>query len=253
MMMGMLDTSGRGRLAPLLETLGVGNGAAPESVNATAHAQVAARRLFVVALLCAACALASLLFAWTVTTRFARESRVTYVKLAPNGTWDVTANFGESVEYFDATLRTVLYDWLTRRYSMRKSTIIADWGNANAMYDAPNQRWFIDEYRAKVVAAEHASCRACPDAIIDVRTHQHLTAMPREIGARESAPLETLFYATERTIPTESIKATDERKKIFKVTWRFLSKAAIQSRPELLRWNPIGVQILGVEVTDDTN
>jgi len=188
---------------------------------------------------------------WRADARFANEQRLTYVKLSPDGTWSIQQDFGEQASYYDATLRTVLYDWVERRYSMRSATIVDDWGIVNAMYSPALRAWFRDEFGVTEKATEHAKCASCVQTELRVRTHQHIDPLPTAIGDTETAPVRTLIYATEKTFSANSRRALSETRKLFRVTWRLLAKHQIQANPQLLRYNPLGVEVIAVEVTDD--
>lgn len=224
----------------------------PDSISAMALSRQWSQRLFLIAggaLLVAALAL---LLAHRANDRFHTETRLTYVKLSPTGMWNVEEAATEGVEYFEATLRQVLYDWIERRYSKRRSTILSDWGIANTMYVSELQTWFTDTFQAGVVAAEHAGCTSCDDLVVRVRAHQHLSELPRQIGASDSEPVSTLLFADLSAVPAGTVLPATTVRKVYRVKWRFQSKASLQQRPDLLRYNPIGVQILGVEETEDT-
>lgn len=224
----------------------------PDSVSAQAQSRQWAQRSFFLALAAIVVAAMALWVAKVSNDRYHQEARLTYVKLAPTGTWSVETSQADGVEYFDATLRQVLYDWIERRYSKRRSTILTDWGIANTMYAPELQTWFADTFRASHVAAEHAGCSTCDDVVQRVRTHQHLTELPREIGGADSDPISSLVFADESLVAAGAVLPHETIRKVYRVKWRFLSKAALQARPDLLRYNPIGVQILGVEETKDT-
>lgn len=209
-------------------------------------------RILSIALMAALGVSALALFGWwRADVRFANEQRLTYVKLAPDGTWSIQQDFGEQATYYDATLRTVLYDWVERRYSMRSATIVDDWGIVNAMYSPALRAWFRDEFGVTAKATEHAKCVACTQTELRVRTHQHIDPLPTAIGDKETAPVRTLIYGTEKTFAAGSRRALTETRKLYRVTWRLLAKHQIQANPSLLRYNPLGVEIIAVEVTDD--
>ena len=190
---------------------------------------------------------------WRATERWASESRITYVKLSPDGTWSLQQDMGESITYYEATWRTVMYDWIERRYSRRSATIVSDWGIVWAMYSPAMRDWFMGAFGASRIAAEHAACAACPQTIVRARTHTHIDPLPTALGDVESHPIRTLVYATETTAAAGSTNPLSETRKVYRVTWRILTKRAVMSNPELLRYNPIGLEILEVEQTDDPN
>lgn len=210
-------------------------------------------RLFVIAVLATVVSIFSIAYAWYAQHTYVRQARTVYVKLSPNGTWDVDADLSDNVGYFPATLRQTLFEWTERRYSKRPATVIDDWNIANQMYSPALQKWFQGEFNAGVTAGKLASCQSCEQIIVRPRTLQHLDEVPTNPGHVDSDPIRTLVYATEQTVPPGSAKPTKEVRQVYKITWRFLSKASIQSQPDMLRYNPVGVQILDVEVTQDTN
>jgi hypothetical protein len=222
------------------------------SVDLIALERASARRWFVAALAASATAFLSVLLAMSAVRHWQTDARLTYVKLSPNGTWDVAQDLDASVVYFDSTLRTVLYDWIERRYSQRAATVQTDWGVAYASYSPDMQKWFTGEFGATAKAAKLAACATCAQTVVRVRSHQHIDPLPRNPGAAPTEPVRTLVYATESTYSgSDAVKPTAERRLIFRVTWLLQSKAQIQSRPELLRYNPIGLEILDVQETED--
>jgi len=178
------------------------------------------------------------------TARFATEARLTYVKLDPKGTWSVTEDMDANVLYYEATLRQVLYDWVERRYSERPATVLDDWGIANALYTPAMQTWFLGDYQAHQKASKIADCVSCAPVLVKVRSHQHIDPLPNSPGEEVSEPVRTLVYA-------DKASPSHRDRKIYRITWRIQSKAAIQQRPDLLRYNPIGIEILEVEESTD--
>jgi hypothetical protein len=178
------------------------------------------------------------------TARFATEARLTYVKLDPKGTWTVSEDMDANVLYYESTLRQVLYDWVERRYSERPATVLEDWGIANALYTPAMQTWFLGEHQAHAKASKIAGCVSCPPVIVKVRSHQHIDPLPDKPGETVSDSVRTLVYA-------DKTSSASRERKIYRITWRLQTKAAIQQRPDLLRYNPIGIEILEVEETTD--
>jgi VirB8 protein len=182
----------------------------------------------------------------SATKRFATESRLTYVKLDPTGAWSISQDMDASVLYYDATLRQVLYDWIERRYSERPATVLEDWGIANATYSPAMQAWFLKDFGAHAQASKIAECLNCSPVFVKVRSHQHVDPLPTDPGSNATTTVRTLVYA-DRT------KGPQKERKIYRVTWRLLPKSSIQQRPDVLRYNPIGLEILEVEEnTDET-
>lgn len=191
------------------------------------------------------------MFGWMrANTQLVREARLTYVKLTPDGSWTVSQDMTQDVLYYETTVRNLLYDWIERRYSKRTQTIRQDWGVANSMYSPALQNWFQGEFQAKDVADKHVACPGCPQVTVKVRSHQHIDPLPRHIGTEPTRVTRTLIYADETTGQINSIRGETVRK-IYRVSWRLLDKASIQQRPDLLRWNPLGLEITEVEETND--
>lgn len=188
---------------------------------------------------------------WRADRQLVREARITYVKLATDGSWQIDQDMTQEVEYFETTVRNLLYDWLERRYSRRTQTILSDWGIANSMYSPALQNWFQGEYDAMSVAEKQSQCPGCPQIVVKVRSHQHIDPLPKHVGTIPTRVIRTLIYADQVTTSPNQVRG-DTARKIFRVSWRLLDKASIQQRPDLLRWNPLGLEITDVEETNDT-
>jgi hypothetical protein len=216
----------------------------PEAVSVVTTQSRTIAILSVGLLLALVVAIGALLALSRATDRFATEARLTYVKLDPKGTWTVSEDMDASVLYYESTLRQILYDWVERRYSERPATVLDDWGIANALYTPAMQEWFLGANQAHAKASKIASCLSCPPVQIKVRSHQHIDPLPTRPGAASSDPVRTLVYA-------DKVTSSGRARMIFRITWRIQPKAAIQQRPDLLRYNPIGVEILEVEESTD--
>lgn len=204
----------------------------------------------VLVLVLAAVAALAMLGWMRANTDLVREARLTYVKLSPDGTWQIDQDMTQEVEYFETTLRNLLYDWVERRYSKRTQTIRSDWGIANSMYSPALQNWFQGDFQALTVADKHAACPGCAQVSVKVRSHQHIDPLPKHVGTAPTREIRTLIYADEITTQIHAVQGRTTRK-IYRVSWRLLDKASIQQRPDLLRYNPLGLEITEVEETND--
>lgn len=226
---------------------------APESaVSMVATERAHSLRYAFIAVIASLVAVVAMIGWYVNGERFANNVQFIMVKSLPNGTWTVEKDMGDRLVYFDATLTQILYDFVERRYSKRSETILDDWAVSYAMYAPPMRDWFLNKFKGTEVAKEQAACPQCPQVRVRVRTHQHIDPLPTNPGVEISKPIRTLIYATEETTPASSAVAAEKVRKLYRVTWRMLDKPAIQSNRALLRYNPLGIQIIDVEVTDDT-
>jgi len=190
---------------------------------------------------------------YSASRAFVLEDRVRYVKLTPDGAWTVTEDLDRDVLYYSATLNHVLFQFVARRYSENPITIAEDWGVAASMYAPDRANWFLHEFGATAKAEEYLACRSCPIIRTRARALQHLDPLPDQPGRTDSDVVRTMIYADreERDRGGQSVRKTTRM--IYQVSWRMLAKHQIQANPQMLTYNPIGVQIVDVaESVDET-
>ncbi|WP_395398716.1 VirB8/TrbF family protein (plasmid) [Pseudoduganella sp. UC29_106] len=120
--------------------------------------------------------------------RFAENVRVAYVKLSPNGTTAVEiADDEKPVNFFEANLEARLAEYVERRYSKRKESILTDYGFARLMMQPDLQQDFMERERAADVATALIDCKDCKRIIMHYREQQMVDKDPLPIRVRSSS------------------------------------------------------------------
>ncbi|KKJ75220.1 hypothetical protein WH95_19570 [Kiloniella litopenaei] len=214
------------------------------------RAQVSNRWLTVVAVLSLLIAVFSMYFAYVSNERFANNVRIAWVKLAPDGshTMEFLEDGGASNRWFDATVTTSLMNFTEARFSKKRATIEGDFGFAQYYYSPQMLTQFMTDFNAPQVAAELLDCHACNEVEIKVRALDHSDYIaPTD---KSETVYRSTMYVTE-TIRTPSGGLVSRENKLIHITWKQFDISEVTSNPEMLRANPVGVQILDHSVRKD--
>lgn len=192
-----------------------------------------------------------LVMGWQVAdSRFANNVRVSYVKLDPNGSYNVEyEDQDKPVDFFVNTVNSKLTEYIEKRFSKRKATISTDYGFANLFMSPQLSNSFLNDAKAATVAAEHVACTKCADEEFSVRNIQGLTG-DLVAGSNSSTQYTTLVFSRMRKRSTEGY-ITECSNKIVTVLWHFRGKEDVVSKRDQLRFNPLGMEILREDVKDD--
>lgn len=185
--------------------------------------------------------------------RFAENVQVAWVKMYPNGTWDVDF-YDESrgVDFFQTSIDNILDQWVERRYSKVRHSIESDYGFALQFMAPKLSRWFVDEnqFNAAGVVAELTES-AGKETVIDVGPIDHFDSDITSFGKVEGTLYRTNVFVTEKEVNPDGSTSGEPRKKIVTLHWRIKSKGEIAANKKMLRINPVGIEILKSEIFDD--
>lgn len=245
--------------------LGGDDGLVPETVIARLRAQsrfdllaaaMADRaRWFVAFLLLGGITLFSSVGWYVADQRFADNVRVAWVKLDPSGAYTVEfADHVRPVEFFQTTLESKLSEFVEKRYRKSAATITSDYRFVGFFLSPKLSAQFLsaDDYNAARVAAELTECRGrCLERDVRVRVIQHRMQTPLRIPDRANATLyESLVFTTFTERKPDGTVA-DRRNAIVQVAWRIKGKDEISANKAALIANPLGVEILSVDLKED--
>jgi len=182
--------------------------------------------------------------------RFAENVRVAYVKLSPNGTTTVEYSEEEKpVNFFVANLESKIADYVERRFSKRKETILTDYGFVRLMMEPDLQKDFMENTKAADVATALINCKDCKRITMHYREQQLIDKDPMP-NTRTQKQYTTLVFATEQTRDAQSsIKGCAN--KIITLLWTFRPMKEVVSRDDELRYNPMGIGVIRESVRDD--
>lgn len=186
--------------------------------------------------------------------RFANNVQVAFVKMYPNGTWDINFYDSEKAQdYFPTTVDALITQFVERRYSKQSHSISGDYGFSSLFMSKDLLRTFLDpeQFNAPQVAANQVDCDGtCKQVKIKVRTINHYDSEMTRFG-----PLEGALYRT-NVFVTQTIKRADgsvhsEINKIVPLQWRIRSKQEISADRDALIANPIGLEIIHYDLLED--
>jgi len=186
----------------------------------------------------------------TANSRFANNVRVSYVKLSPNGTYNVEyEDENKPVDFFKATVDSKLSEFIQKRYSKLRNSITYDYGFANLFLSPQLSNQFLNDFNAPEVAAKHVECANCSDEEWKVRNIQGITADVRP-NTKNDTQYTTLVFARARKI-SEQGYTTECTNKIVTLLWHFRGKSEVVSKRDQLQFNPLGMEILRADVKSD--
>lgn len=182
--------------------------------------------------------------------RFANNVRVAWVKLSPNGTYQVEwSDEGKGVQAYASTVESKLTEWVQRRFSKMRHTIGVDYGFARMFMSEKLSTQFMTEFNAPKVAAEMVSCTTCDEIEVTVR---NLDSIDKDIlpGKKKEELFTTLAFVVERKIDPDG-RVTGCQNKIITLYWKFRPVAETASRKKELTANPLGQEFDRYSVRDD--
>ena len=184
--------------------------------------------------------------------RFANNVQVAWVKLQPNGTWDVTyPSEGQQPEFFKATIDSLLRQFAERRYSKLKNSVKADYGFVALLMSDKMESEFLDTkgYYAPGVAADVAN--GIKDEVkVRVKIINHYDSDKIIFNGEEGRLYRTNIFVTEAGYRRDG-QAKKLKKRIVSVQWRIKTKKEISAKKNELALNPIGIELIDSEYLED--
>jgi len=183
--------------------------------------------------------------------RFANNVRIAWVKLSPDGASQVQYfdDGGAGNRFFQATVNASLINYVEHRYRRRKETVSADYGYALQFMGDPVRGPFLADFNAPKVAAALESCPSCDQIDVSVRAMDHDTMVTPDGRNAETSVYETTAYITETVLTTGGARVPAN--KIVKLVWSLRPVKELTRRIDMLKVNPLGLQIVGERELDD--
>ncbi len=204
---------------------------------------------------------AAAFFAFLATVYAGREAdfRVAFVKLDPNGNFQVEF-FDEDapVRLFQNTVESLLKKAVETRFRQHPQTMRADFNVAALFMGDVELSKFLNEFRAQTVLREYAECGACPIVEPVFRGMQHVeSAETLDLLDGTGRVYRSVLYFNFETRSRSSGGLIRSEPKLVPVTW-MLDRAKIAAAGgsgdmglRILDVNPIGLTILSYGVEDD--
>jgi hypothetical protein len=181
---------------------------------------------------------------------------VVWVKMFPNGTWDVsTADAFGQRDYFQTTVDGLLAEFAKLRYAVIPETVRSDYGKTLLFLsnDLATEFTAINGYDAANKAAQFSASPATPRVSIKVGTIDHYDRITGKLRSGVSTPVyRTNIYLKRTTKSAEGSPRGEPENLTLSVRWTALSEEDIEKKDELfLRANPIGLTILEYELFEE--
>jgi hypothetical protein len=185
--------------------------------------------------------------------RFANNVQVAWVKMSPNGTWDIDFFDAErGQEFYQTTIDYMLAQFVERRYSKIRTSIKADYGFSLQFMSPPLSRRFLDanDFNAPQKIADFLADSG-DETIIEVGAIDHYDSDITTFGQSEGTLYRTNVFVNLLSRGENGTIIGEPEQRIVAVQWRIKSKEEVQSDQKQLRINPIGLEILKIDILDD--
>jgi hypothetical protein len=227
----------------------------PEHLNVVAKLASGNIYSFYIIILLGLISLTSIIFAMQESKRAADNIKVAWVKMYPNGTWDIEFyDEGRGPDFFQSTVDYILRLWVERRYSRLSRSVKEDFGYVNIFMSEKLKKAFVDPngFHAVEKAAEIANCLGCEELKVKVRNIDHFDSDKTKFGQYAGTLYRSNIFANKIKISKDGIEGKSE-KVIVPIQWRIKSKEEIQADKRILKQNPIGLEIMSYEILQDVS
>jgi hypothetical protein len=232
------------------------NPAKPRHINVLGRLLADNIRSFVIILMLGTISLVAILFGWAQANRADNNIKVAWVKMYPNGTWDVEFHDeNRQAEFFQSTIDYILTQWVQRLYAKVPHSVQTDYGFVY-LYLSPEERTrFLspDGFNAPARAAGIAECTACQQTRIKVRNIDHYDSDRTMFGQNPGTLYRTNVFVQRETFNADGSATGKPEKLIVPLQWRIKSKQEVQADKEQLKQNPIGLEIISYDLLKDVS
>ena len=190
-----------------------------------------------------------------VTYMAKNNEKLIYVKLAPDGSWFIDAQFAhkDETDFFPATIDHLLNSYVTRRFREDPATIRNDFGYALVLMDTRLAKFFKSPsgFDAAGKAARIRACPSCSIKEVEVRNIYHFDIDRLADGNPDDTTYRTNVYINELLRSSTDNTLLNTRRAIITLRWRLTSKSTLSRERNVLMANPIGLKIIEEKVLDD--
>lgn len=226
----------------------------PKNVDREARLNVYNNRLFIILIIMGVVTLFAIYAQHKASIRADNTIKVAWVKMFPNGTWDISfTDENRQPDFFQSTIDYIIRNWSVRRYSKTPQTVNSDYGFCYAFMSPALQNEFVspEGFNAPAKAAEVADCPRCPVTKIKVRNIDHYDSDETKFGQHKGTLYRTNVFATREVRASDgTLNSTEDV--IIPLQWRIMSQEEIQADKELLKTNPIGFELIDYDLLIDS-
>ena len=227
----------------------------PSLVKREAALRADKNRWFIVTLLLSIVAILAMALAYSAGKRADTNIKVAWVKMFPNGTWDVEFHDEyRAPQFFQATIDYLIRQWVERRYSQIPYSNKNDYGYVYNFMSPKLKKEFISarQFNAPQRAAELTACSACNHIEFKVRTIDHYDSDRTRFGKYDGVLYRSnVFVQRQEKNPDGTL--VESTNMIVPLQWRIKAAEEIQADKKMLEHNPIGLEIIAYDILKDAS
>lgn len=211
---------------------------------------------FIIIILLILFAVGCFIYAMQQSERADNNIKVAWVKMYPNGTWDIEFHDkNRKIEFFQSTIDYLLTQWVERRYSEIPHSIGADYGFVHIFMNPKLRNNFVSTkgFNAAEKAAKVSDCISCQEIRYKVRSIDHYDSDKTKFGSHDGTLYRTNIFVQKIIKNADGTQAHAPQKKIVSIQWRIKSVKEIQGDKKLLKQNPIGLEIVRYDLLNDVS
>ena len=223
-------------------------------LDTVAYVTTERNRWFFISLFLSLITVVALISAYRANERAVHNLQIAWVKMQPHGTWEV--DFHETAEcvkdYFPATINFMLKKFVEQRYSLRPMLIENDFGEAQLLMTPTLRAAFLnpEEFDAVGLATRYQGCLDCEQTEILVRNISHYDADVTQFGPYRGTLYRTNVFVVQVHKNSQG-HILAKHNKIISLQWRLKTIEEIRLNKNLLKYNPIGMEILKTDLLDE--
>lgn len=189
--------------------------------------------------------------------RAVANTEVIYIKMYPNGTWDVEfRKSGDEADFFPLTIDKLIHDYVEARFGKRASNVRRDYGFSIIFMSQPLADNFVgtgpNQFNASKKAEEIEKKKW--DEEIKIRFTDHFDVSSGVFVSGNSDIYRTNVFITRTIKNAQGVQQGDPIQEVVNLHWRLKSKKELQkfTRDEL-RANPVGLEIIEEKINLDVS
>lgn len=215
-------------------------------------------RWFVAAVLLILAMMFMTALSWHAFNKASNNKEVVYVKLHPNGSWDI-ADFAPEDEqiFFKSTVDNLLERYLKTRFGVLPETVKRDYAEAATFMAPALYEDFVSSQAGGFNAIQKAAdiqddTRRAERIEIKWKFPDHYDQVAAVFDKEKEQVVRTNVYFKKTTKSASGRVKGEPEHLIARLQWRLLPKTDLQEKSKAwLRANPIGLQIVSQEIITD--
>jgi len=192
------------------------------------------------------------------TNKAANNQELLYVKLQPDGTWDVGKYEPQDKQlFYKSTINSLLEKYLIVRFGVQPETVKRDYGEAATFMAPALYQSFVGSQEGDFNAVQKAAdIQANTDKarreLVEWKFVDHYDQVSAVFGTEEGTAIRSNIYFKKTTKTASGMTIGEPEHLIARLQWRLLPKSELAKKSEAwLRANPIGLQVISQDIIED--